>query len=453
LPRALRGSQTGGEDPDDIDRIHQTIDGWAALGVGDSLAMASVTLPTDERTAVRARVRDRLDRDRVDAYLAYLPANLHYTTGYRSYFVSHWWRFHGCAFGLLPADAALAPGLVAPAVEEASARAESGYDDVRTFSMWMETRELDVIARPSDGPRTRTDWFDVEHVDRQLRELLGDRGLLGATIGTDLRFMAVPVLERLRALAPEVTWVDFTEPLWEVRSVKEPWEIEHLHRAQELLDAGLVAIRDGLELGITSAGVGRLFQRGVLDAVDADQGRYAGYSDQWMITSVGSEGKIGIAEGETGLRRGELVKFDGGVTVHGYKGDGGRTFAIGEPSGAARALYDALREANARAVDRLRPGVPVAEAFLAAERSMHAAGYPSYIRGQYGHSIGLEDFPEEPPYIARDEHRPVEPGMVFAVETPYYGSDIGSIMIEDLWVVEADGPRCLNALPRDLFVL
>jgi Xaa-Pro aminopeptidase len=84
---------------------------------------------------------------------------------------------------------------------------------------------------------------------------------------------------------------------------------------------------------------------------------------------------------------------------------------------------------------------------------MHAAGYPSYIRGQYGHSIGLEDFPEEPPYIAREERRPVQPGMVFAVETPYYGSDIGSIMIEDLWVVEDDGPRCLNALPHDLFVL
>lgn len=415
--------------------------------------MASLTTPLEERAALRTRVRERIDREGVDAYLAYLPANLHYTTGYRSYFVSHWWRFHGCAFGLLPADGRLAPGLVAPAVEEAPARAESGFDDVRTFSMWMETRELDVIAAPSDGPRTRTDWYEAADVDRQLRELLGDRGLLEATIATDLRFMAVPVLERLRALAPGVTWVDFTEQLWDVRSVKEPWEVEHLQRAQELLDAGLVAIRDGLELGVTSAGVGRLFQRGVLAAVEGDADRYAGYSDQWMITSVGSEGKIGVAEGRTGLRRGELVKFDGGVTVHGYKGDGGRTFAIGEPAADARRLYDALREANARAVDRLRPGVPVREAFLAAEAHMHAAGYPSYIRGQYGHSIGLEDFPEEPPYIAREERRPVQPGMVFAVETPYYGSDIGSIMIEDLWVVEDDGPRCLNALPHDLFVL
>jgi Xaa-Pro aminopeptidase len=415
--------------------------------------MAQVTIPIDERTAVRTRVRNRMLGEGVDAYLAYLPANLHYTTGYRSYFVGHWWRFHGCAFGLLPADGTLAPGIVAPAVEAASARTESGLDDVRTFSMWMETRELDVISAPSDAPRTRTEWFEPEDVDRRLRELLGDRGLLDATIATDLRFMAVPVFARLRALAPDVTWVDYTERMWDIRSVKEPWEVEHLRRAQELLDAGLIAIRDGLELGITSAGVGRLFQRGVLDAVERDGDRYAGYSDQWMITSVGSEGKIGVAEAQTGLRRGELVKFDGGVTVHGYKGDGGRTFAIGDPSAEARRLYDALREANARAVDRLRPGVPVCDAFHAAETHMHAAGYPSYIRGQYGHSIGLEDFPEEPPFISRHERRPVEPGMVFAVETPYYGSDIGSIMIEDLWVVEDNGPRCLNALPSDLFVL
>jgi Xaa-Pro aminopeptidase len=40
--------------------------------------------------------------------------------------------------------------------------------------------------------------------------------------------------------------------------------------------------------------------------------------------------------------------------------------------------------------------------------------------------------------------------MVFAVETPFYGADLGPIMLEDLVLVTADGPEYLTHLPRTL---
>jgi Xaa-Pro aminopeptidase len=43
--------------------------------------------------------------------------------------------------------------------------------------------------------------------------------------------------------------------------------------------------------------------------------------------------------------------------------------------------------------------------------------------------------------------------MTFAVETPYYGTDIGSMTIEDLVLVTRDGPQPINRLPRELVVV
>jgi putative spermidine/putrescine transport system permease protein len=43
--------------------------------------------------------------------------------------------------------------------------------------------------------------------------------------------------------------------------------------------------------------------------------------------------------------------------------------------------------------------------------------------------------------------------MVLALETPYYGSDVGSIMIEDLFVITESGSKRLNTLPLELQAL
>ena len=52
-----------------------------------------------------------------------------------------------------------------------------------------------------------------------------------------------------------------------------------------------------------------------------------------------------------------------------------------------------------------------------------------------------------------NESRVVEPGMIFAVETPYYGNDVGAIMIEDLVLLTPDDPTSMHTSPRDLVVV
>ncbi len=116
-------------------------------------------------------------------------------------------------------------------------------------------------------------------------------------------------------------------------------------------------------------------------------------------------------------------------------------------------LHDVLREAQQAAREMIRPGVPLREVFTAAVDHVRANGYPRYSRGHVGHSVGIDTFHEEPPYISWQTEAVAEEGMVLAVEVPSYTPDVGAIMIEDMVVVHENGVRSLHTLPRSLEVV
>jgi Xaa-Pro aminopeptidase len=55
----------------------------------------------------------------------------------------------------------------------------------------------------------------------------------------------------------------------------------------------------------------------------------------------------------------------------------------------------------------------------------------------------------EPPVVAQDGTRPLEPGMVLSIETEVRHPDVGHIKIEDSVVVTGDGYEGLGDVDRD----
>lgn len=405
-----------------------------------------------QRAQIVERIRTRLAADELDAYLAYTPQNNLYCAGFVSWFAAEHWRFHGFNLTLVAADDEIPSAVMLPEAEISAARRSTALQDLRGFEMWIETRELEQITTPLEKGNSalhRPTWSDPAEQDGILRDVLASRSLLRGRIGTDLAFASADSVERFRALAPDVQWVDWTSAIFDLRAVKQPFEIDCLRRATELQEAAFAELRERLRAGMTAREVRNLYTRAVLAAAGASD-RYFDFDDSWAVVSAGSRANGSWTEG---AQPGDLVTIDCGVRVGGYKSDGARTFALGEPGETVRHLYGTLLTANDRACAELVPGAPVSKAFLAAEDQIQGNGYPQYCRGQYGHSIGLEQFPEEPPFIARDEHRAVEPGMVFAVETPYYGEDLGAMTIEDMVLVTDDGPERMHTSPRDLVVI
>lgn len=406
---------------------------------------------TESRAVVRSRITDALQQAGVDGYLAFTPSNVFYVSGYVSYFLSNWWRMHGTVASVLSAQPGTAPALVLGDAEEASACGSATGCDIYSYPMWVETRDLAGIRSEPDAREVpRPDQFRDSDLDEALRSALAERGLLSGRVGTDLRYVLLDTYERLRRIAPDVEWVDLTDEMYRLRSVKLPFEIDRLARAAHLAEAGMAHATGNLHLGMTLAELRSHFVEGVAREARSST-QYQEFSDLWVIPGMGGQASIASsATDHAGLTPGDLVKFDCGTTVGGYRSDSGRTFAFGRPSDDAARLYGVLRDAHRRAVDMIRPGTKASSVYREASGYVQDRGYPGYRRGHFGHSVGIDTFHEEPPFLSPTDDTPLEAGMVLAVETPFYGADVGPIMLEDLVEVTADGCRYLTHLPREL---
>lgn len=403
-------------------------------------------------SVIRGRLRER----GLDAYIAYTPSNVFYATGFQSYFLMQWWRMQGTVLAVIPADESIEVGMMIGDFEAEPARRVSKIRDVRAYRLWPEIRDAEAVQEPllsgeTEAPRPAQ--FDEGEQDGIVRGLLGDRGLLGARIGTDLRYMLFDSYRRFSAVAPQAQWVDFTEDMYALRRIKYPAEVERLRRATELSEAGMRFAVEDLRPGLTATDVRHRYVMGVAQAAMGDA-RYQDYSDDWILPAVGAGVGIGMdSERDAGLQEGDLIKFDCGTTVGGYRGDGGRTFVYGRAKPAAERLFGVLQEAHDRACGAIRPGVEVGEIFRIAQDHITTSGYPRFRRGHYGHSLGIDTFHEEPPYVSEGERTPIEEGMVLAIETPAYTTDAGAIMIEDLVHVLPNGIERLHKLPHELGVV
>jgi Xaa-Pro aminopeptidase len=68
-----------------------------------------------------------------------------------------------------------------------------------------------------------------------------------------------------------------------------------------------------------------------------------------------------------------------------------------------------------------------------------------------GHGIGIETY--DLPILTPSTEIPLEAGMIFEVETPYYEFGLGGAFIEDTVLVTEGEARILTTLDRDLIVV
>ena len=114
---------------------------------------------------------------------------------------------------------------------------------------------------------------------------------------------------------------------------------------------------------------------------------------------------------------GNVLLIDFGCIVDGYRSDMTRTLFVGEVPDEIRRYHDAVREAQALAIEALAPGVNGQEVDAIARRRIEEAGVEPYGHG-LGHGIGLET--HEPPSLRRSVPATLEAGMVFSVEPGIY---------------------------------
>jgi Xaa-Pro dipeptidase len=177
----------------------------------------------------------------------------------------------------------------------------------------------------------------------------------------------------------------------------------------------------------------------------------AGAKPMFTQIAFGRRGGHGnVMHRDVELQPGELIRFDVGCMLDGYNSDIARNFALTEPDQRTRRLYNAVLHGQEVAAQALQPGATASQVFEAGVKAIREAGIPEYNRHHIGHGVGLEMY--DIPTLSPGDATPIEDGMVFEVETPYYELGYGGLQPEDTVLVTADGGKFLNGISRQLEV-
>ena len=260
--------------------------------------------------------------------------------------------------------------------------------------------------------------------------------------------------ERLAAAAPDVELVAVDGWVEEMRAVKTPDEIERIAAACAVADRALAALLPEIRPGVTEHDLALrlewLMRTGGAEALAFDVACLAGPE---AALPHGSPG-------DRPVRSGEVLLFDFGAQVEGYRSDMTRTLFVGEPAARDLAVYDLVRRAQQAPIDELRARVadgatPDGRALDALARGVIDAdgSWPAYGHG-LGHGIGLATH-EEPRLSRSAPEAPLPSPTVFSVEPGIYLEGETGVRIEDL--VHLDASRglveLLTRFPRDVIAL
>ena len=399
----------------------------------------------------RKRAEALLAADGLDGMVLFRPEAFRYATGLAAGVATMWGRA-GSAIALVPAEASAR--LAAVMSDHAAGRPAEAID-IRTHRIWIDgvtvgeagtIADIDAAYRASGNVGPRPETFDQAACFRLLADILAERGLSNAVLGADLDFLPAADFAALKAAIPGVEWRDASDLLRRLRLIKNTREIERLRQAAHCAEAGLESLMRAARPGVQVAALSDAWLAGAREA--AATGGY-GLTGHWDYISIGPD----LRNPAAALGEGDLIKADVGTLVGGYSSDGARTFVWGKASPLALDIYAALLGAFLSGVAALRPGNTFGHVHETMLSAMRRHGFHEYYRGHFGHSVGAAAGIEEWPFLSHGNGIVIEPGMVLALEAPFYADGLGALMIEEQFLITPAGAETMNRLPRNLVAL
>jgi Xaa-Pro aminopeptidase len=322
--------------------------------------------------------------------------------------------------------------------------ATSGYSG--SLLVTSDAQLILADSRYTEQARSEAPGFElvttIGPLEAELPALL-ERHAIEA-LGLEAQIVPHATWAALAAAAPRTELHQVDDELVPLRIIKSAAEIASLQAACSLTDACFAHLVDFIRPGMTERQVAweleTFFRMNGADGLAFEPIVLAG------ARAAMPHGRASDASIESG----NVLLIDFGCAVDGYRSDMTRTLLVGDVPDEIRGYHEAVREAQALAIDALTPGVDGREVDGIARRRVEAAGVEPFGHG-LGHGIGLET--HEPPRLRRTESYTLEAGMVFSIEPGIYLPGVTGVRIEDIVVLEESGPRLLTTSPREALVI
>jgi len=269
-----------------------------------------------------------------------------------------------------------------------------------------------------------------------------------STVAFEAHEMSFERHAELAAAAEGVTTVPFGRKIEELRTAKDPSELELLATACRISSQAIADVFALIRPGLTERQLAAALDRRMVD-LGAERPAFD------TIVASGPNGAVPHhAPTDRPLRRGDLITMDFGALYGGYHADMTRTVALGEPAGWQREIYELVAVAQRAGIEAARPDADVADVDAAARDLIRDAGHGEHFGHGLGHGVGLEV--HEAPTIGYSRTGKLAERVPVTVEPGVYLPGRGGVRIEDVLVVGADGTgpaQILTTTTRELLVL
>jgi Xaa-Pro aminopeptidase len=330
-------------------------------------------------------------------------------------------------------------------------------DDLIVFA---DSRYTIQVGREAPGARIEAVYGDLRQRWPEITAGLGARriaaeaGHLSHAAWTDLAEAAPgvelsPASSVTEAGEPGPGWVELD------RATKEPAELERVAAACAVADRALASLLPEIRPGITEAELAWRLEV-LIRTTGADGLAFD------IACLAGPEAALPHGSpGDRPVRAGQVLLFDFGAQVAGYRSDMTRTLFVGEPAAHDLAIYDLVHRAQSAAIEGITAAVaaggplptgPAADAL--ARDVIVAAGHGEQFGHGTGHGIGLAT--HELPSLGKRAAPTILPSpTVFSVEPGVYLEGDMGVRIEDLLAVDVVARRAelLTRFPRGVLVV
>lgn len=383
------------------------------------------------------RIKELLRKKGLDGAIVSSPENFHYVTGFggHQHTVSRQPGFT-LAVWIRYADDKVPTHLTTMDFEAATFRIKAAGLNfvVDPYDTWVGLKTWDEIAHGAVVP----DKTAMESSMDKLVQFMKACDLANKKVGVELDYLPVPYYKSLTEKFPEAEFVDISDLFVYARSVKQPDEIEMFRKLCRIADHGFTEVSKIAKIGVSERELSQCFREDVIKS---------GFCvpSAWSMFSTGPSGARLTLPGDGVVKDGDVVKFDAGVNAEFdfYTTDTSRAWIIGNGDPALLKLKDRLYEGQRRMIAAAKPGLPINELYHTAYDYVKEM-FPCYRRGHQGHSISMGPATAEAPYINASETRPLEAGMILAMEVPCYIDGVNGFNIEDMVLITEDGCEVLT---------
>ena len=404
----------------------------------------------------KTRAQEYMRRCGVDALVATSPVNITYFSDYRCW-IDPLFKAYMMAPGA-PSDLDPTAAYAIFPLEGEPALVASPTFAVNASDLWVRDVHIfgdhgldDSLPMPalSDGEQR---IFDILYRPQQnatptdaLLSVLKARGLTNARIGIEMEGLSPRAKDAIETGLPTAQIKDCSNLIRLIRMVKTDDELARLIRSAEISETAAMEALALARPGQPIADVVQHYRQQIAkDGADFDH------------FAFGMRG-LGLAtEPDYILTDDDILYVDFGCIYEGGFSDSGTTLTMREPSETLIARHRALQECVDAGVEEMTPGTKASVVQTAMWKTLNSHGITA--SSPHGHGLGLE-VRDYPIIVADNGQRiqdecvdipsdlPLETNMVLNLEAMISMPGVGSLHIEQSFLVTPDGSRPL--VPQD----